>query len=100
MKKVLVYCIALMVLVAFSSFATGAKKAAKAPGKHQIKNNTITIAWIPKALNNPVFEIGREGALKKAQELTVKGPYPMEILYVASVASDMEAFLPLRPSAD
>jgi len=89
MKKVLFCCIALMVLVAFCSFATGAKEAPKAAGKHQIKNNTITIAWIPKALNNPVFEIGREGALKKAQELTAKGPYKVEILYVASVASDI-----------
>ena len=29
----------------------------------------ITIAWIPKALNNPVFEVGRDGAIKKAEEL-------------------------------
>ncbi len=76
-----------MAMVALFSFATGTKEVPAAAGKHQIKNNTITIAWIPKALNNPVFEIGREGALKKAQELTAKGPYKVEILYVASVAS-------------
>jgi ribose transport system substrate-binding protein len=79
MRKVLVVSFALLVLVAFSSFAQA----------HQIKNNTITIAWIPKALNNPVFELGRVGALKKAAELTAKGPYKVEILYVASVASDV-----------
>ena len=79
MKKVLVFICVLLVLVAVGSFAQ----------KHQIKNNTITIAWIPKALNNPVFEIGRVGALKKAEELTAKGPYKVEIFYVASVASDM-----------
>ena len=79
MKKVLVFICVLLVLVAVGSFAQ----------KHQIKNNTITIAWIPKALNNPVFEIGRVGALKKAEELTAKGPYKVEIVYVASVASDI-----------
>ena len=79
MKKVLVFICVLLVLVAVGSFAQ----------KHQIKNNTITIAWIPKALNNPVFEVGRVGALKKAEELTAKGPYKVEIFYVASVASDI-----------
>jgi len=80
-KKFLLCVLALLVLVTFSSWAQA--------GKHVIKNNTITIAWIPKALNNPVFEIGRVGALKKAEELTAKGPYKVEILYVASVASDI-----------
>jgi ribose transport system substrate-binding protein len=49
----------------------------------------LTIAWIPKALNNPVFEIGRDGAFKKAEELTAAGPVEVEVLYVGSVASDM-----------
>ena len=79
MRKALICVLALMVLVGFSSFAQ----------THPIKNNTITIAWIPKALNNPVFEVGRVGALKKAAELTAKGPYKVEILYVASVQSDV-----------
>ena len=48
----------------------------------------LTIAWIPKALNNPVFELGREGAFKKAEELTAAGPITVEVLYVGSVASD------------
>jgi ribose transport system substrate-binding protein len=67
------------------AFATGAAEKGAA-GK--IKNNTITIAWIPKALNNPVFEVGRDGAFKKAAELTAKGPYKVVVDYVASVASD------------
>ncbi len=89
MKRFLVCLLALLVLGAFSVFATGSGEKPAAAGKHPIKNNTITIAWIPKALNNPVFEVGREGALKKAKELTAKGPYKVEILYVASVASDI-----------
>lgn len=48
----------------------------------------LTIAWIPKALNNPVFELGREGALQKAAQLTLNGPVPVKILYVGPVASD------------
>jgi len=48
----------------------------------------LVIAWIPKALNNPVFEVGRDGAFKKAEELTAAGPIPVEVKYVGSVASD------------
>ncbi len=48
----------------------------------------LTIAWIPKALNNPVFELGREGALQKAAKLTAQGPVPVKVLYVGPVASD------------
>jgi ribose transport system substrate-binding protein len=48
----------------------------------------LTIAWIPKALNNPVFEIGRDGALLKAEELTEETGVQVEIDYVGSVASD------------
>ena len=48
----------------------------------------LTFAWIPKALNNPVFEVGRDGAFKKAEELTAAGPTEVEVLYVGSVASD------------
>jgi ribose transport system substrate-binding protein len=48
----------------------------------------LTIAWIPKALNNPVFEVGRDGAFKKAEELTAETGTEVTIDYVASVASD------------
>jgi ribose transport system substrate-binding protein len=48
----------------------------------------ITIAWIPKALNNPVFEVGRAGAIRKAEELSNSGPVEVSILYVGSVSSD------------
>jgi ribose transport system substrate-binding protein len=49
---------------------------------------TLTIAWIPKALDNPIFELGRYGAVKKAAELTANGPVKVEVFYVGSVASD------------
>src|SRR5512139_432443 len=48
----------------------------------------LTIAWIPEALNNPVFELGREGALQKAAELTAHGPVPVNILYAGPVIPD------------
>ncbi len=48
----------------------------------------LTIAWIPKALNNPVFEVGRDGAFKRAEELTAETGTEVEVLYVGSVASD------------
>jgi ribose transport system substrate-binding protein len=49
---------------------------------------TLTIAWIPKALDNPVFELGRQGALQKAAELSAAGPVQVEVLYMGSVSSD------------
>jgi ribose transport system substrate-binding protein len=54
-----------------------------------LADKVIKIAWIPKALNNPVFELGKVGAETKAAELTKAGPYKVEIMYVGSVASDI-----------
>jgi ribose transport system substrate-binding protein len=54
-----------------------------------LEDNVIKITWIPKALNNPVFEAGKVGAETKAAELTKAGPYTVEIMYVGSVASDI-----------
>jgi ribose transport system substrate-binding protein len=45
---------------AYSCLGEAAAAPADAPEK-------MTIAWIPKALNNPVFEVGRDGAFKKAE---------------------------------
>jgi ribose transport system substrate-binding protein len=55
------------------------------------ERKTLTIAWIPKALNNPVFALGRDGAFTKARELTRKGPINVDIVYTASLASDAAA---------
>ncbi|MCX7682898.1 MAG: substrate-binding domain-containing protein, partial [Anaerolineae bacterium] len=63
---------------------TEAPAAPAAPEKPE----KLTIAWIPKALNNPVFEVGRDGAFKKAEELTAQTGIKVEVLYVGSVASD------------
>jgi len=49
---------------------------------------SYVFAWIPKALNNPVFALGRDGAFKKASELTAKGPDSVDVIYTGSVASD------------
>ena len=46
----------------------------------------IIIAWIPKGLNNPVFEVGRVGAIQKAAEL--------------SAAADLKAKLPPERQRD
>ncbi|HEU4328423.1 MAG TPA: sugar-binding protein [Roseiflexaceae bacterium] len=48
----------------------------------------LTIAWVSKSLGNPVFDLGRRGALQKAQELSATGPYQVEILPVGPVAAD------------
>jgi ribose transport system substrate-binding protein len=64
----------------------------KLPGGSQLSERssrqTLTIAWIPKARNNPVFELGRQGAIQKAAELSASGPIQVDVLYVGSVSSD------------
>jgi ribose transport system substrate-binding protein len=76
--------------VAPTTEAPPAKTEEPAAAEHPaLADGKITIAWIPKALNNPVFELGRDGAFVKADELTAQGPYEVEIQYVGSVASDM-----------
>lgn len=48
----------------------------------------LTIAWLSKSLGNPVFDLGKRGALQKAHELTAKGPIDVELLAVGPVAAD------------
>jgi ribose transport system substrate-binding protein len=54
------------------------------------EDGKFTLAWIPKALNNPVFEVGRDGCFLAAEELsaTYEG-IEVECLYMGSVESDM-----------
>jgi ABC-type sugar transport system substrate-binding protein len=64
--KILKTFLVLAVLAALCTgavFAGGGKEAEPMGGSKALADNKITIAWIPKALNNPVFEIGRQGAL-------------------------------------
>ena len=75
----------LIVLVACQSAPGQPTVQARTPSSQHRK---ITIAWIPKALNNPVFEVGRAGAIEKALELTRVGPVDVEVMYVAPVSSD------------
>ena len=81
--RVLVMCVLVLAMLPIS-FA--AAQGNPPPG---IKDGTLTIAWIPKALDNPVFELGRDGCVVAAKELTAKGPYKVECKYMGSVASDM-----------
>ncbi len=53
------------------------------------QDDTLTIAWIPKALNNPVFELGRDGCMAAAAELSASTGKTVECLYMGSVNSDM-----------
>ncbi len=75
-------------LIAMAVGAFTLARCGPTPTKVLPPTEKLTIAWIPKALNNPVFELGREGAFKKAEELTAAGPIAVEVLYVGSVASD------------
>ncbi|MBI5929914.1 MAG: sugar-binding protein, partial [Chloroflexi bacterium] len=78
--------ISLLVLVAIALLAIGQSNA---PTHVRAQDDTFTLAWIPKALNNPVFELGRDGCAKAAEELGAATGKKVECLYMGSVASDM-----------
>lgn len=53
------------------------------------EDDTFTIAWIPKSLNNPVFELGRDGCMAAAEVASEQYGITVECLYMGSVNSDM-----------
>ncbi len=86
--KNLVRLVSVLILVtlALPAFAPTATPAVDA------QDGTFTIAWIPKSLNNPVFELGRDGCMQAAAEMTeMYADLEVECLYMGSVVSDMAA---------
>ncbi len=56
------------------------------------EDGVFTMAWIPKQLNNPVFELGRDSCAQAARELTSRyAPVRVECLYMGTGEADMEA---------
>ncbi|GAB4181589.1 MAG: sugar-binding protein [Roseiflexaceae bacterium] len=55
----------------------------------------LTIAWIHKTLGNPVFELGKRGALARAAELSAQGPVEVEVILIGPVAADAVAQMQL-----
>ncbi len=52
-------------------------------GKSATEGDTIRIAWIPKEKGNEVFQVGLDGALLRALELTETTDDEVEIVYLA-----------------
>ncbi len=72
-----------LLLAASALLLLGACQSAASPAR-----DTLTIAWVAKSLGNPVFDLGRSGALRKAEELSAQGPRAVEVLLVGPVAAD------------
>jgi ribose transport system substrate-binding protein len=49
---------------------------------------TLTLAWVTKALGNPVFDHGYRGAQQKARELSASSPYNVEVRRVGPSSAD------------
>jgi ribose transport system substrate-binding protein len=49
---------------------------------------TLTIAWVPKSLGNPVFDLGLQGAQARAEELSANGPIRVELIVVGPASAD------------
>ena len=87
-RTYLLTAIAIMLVMAVAIGCGQQTAAPTAEGPTAGAPESLTIAWIPKALNNPVFEIGRDGAMLKAEELTKETGVQVTVDYVGSVASD------------
>lgn len=61
--------------------------ACQAPGETPTRKK-LTIAWVTKSLGNPVFDLGRSGALQKAKELTASGAVDVQVQVLGPVSAD------------
>jgi ribose transport system substrate-binding protein len=81
-------------VLALSSFPMAAAQDEPTPyptlAACPLDDGVLNVAWIPKALNNPVFELGRIGAETRADELSADSPCQVEILYTAPMTSTAE----------
>lgn len=57
------------------------------PQTCRLDDGVFNVAWLPKALNNQVFELGRIGAETRATELSEAGPCLVEVLYTAPITA-------------
>lgn len=57
------------------------------PVRCPLEDGVFNVAWLPKALNNQVFELGRIGAETRAAELSAAGPCSVEVLYTAPITA-------------
>lgn len=57
-------------------------------GESKENPEALTFVWIPKELNNAVFETGRDGALLKAAELTQREERKVEVTYAGPETGD------------
>ncbi len=82
--------ILLVVVLIVLSACLGLEPTATPEPVQEPEDEIFVIAWIPKALNNPVFELGRAGAEARARALTAGNPYgyEVEVRYMAPVTSD------------
>lgn len=79
----------LLIMMLFPLTLNGSAQEADAPLPPALADGKLTIAWIPKSLNNPVFELGRDGCYAAADELSAELGLTVECLYIGSMASDM-----------
>jgi len=85
MKNLLrLFSVVALVALAISPIVGDTKTVSTA----QAQDDTFTIAWIPKSLDNPVFELGRDGCMAAAAELAASTGQTIECLYMGSVNSD------------
>lgn len=96
MKTKSIYRLDVLFVLVFGALIASAGAFAQGPTPYPplkecpLADGVLTIAWIPKALNNPVFELGRIGAMTRAEELTKAGPCDVQIFYAAPMNATAE----------
>lgn len=52
------------------------------------ESTELTVAWIPKEANNPVFDLGKEGAFRAASDLSASTGKKVNVLYLGPDGSN------------
>src|SRR5258706_16371331 len=68
--------------------AMGAMAAGCSSSTQSSTDSELTVAWIPKEENNPVFDLGKEGALRAAADLSASTGKKVNLLYMGPQGSN------------
>lgn len=79
--------IALILVSSHPTSALALQPGTPGPVRCPLEDGVFNVAWLPKALNNQVFELGRIGAETRAAELSEVGPCRIEVLYTAPITA-------------
>lgn len=72
----------------YAALLAGLAACARPLPEQESEPEQLVFAWIPRALDNPLYELGRQGAEKKAAEINSRSRVQVQVLTAGSINSD------------